>query len=406
MRSNYPFKKQMNILAFALPCLMTSSLSFSAEADSLESAFTEADTHISFRLRSESVDQDGKDKDALSNTLRSRLNFKTQSYKSFSAFFEFDDVEKIGGDTYNDGVANGVLDDGNRPVVKDPENTEVNQSFLAYTGLPDSTIKLGRQRILLDNQRHVGGVGWRQNEQTYDAISLLNKSLTDTEIFAAKVSEIKTITGAFDDKREDFLLNVKYKGLPWGALSGYHYVRQDVMATSGARFAGSHDLDNGKLNYLLETATQGDTGDNAAEIDVSYQRLELGFTHKKMGVLVAREVMGSEDGNVFAVPTGTNHAHNGWADKFFVGAVPPGGLQDSFIKLSAPISGLKTAFIYHVFDQNDGDLDYGSEIDLLVKKKFDKHYSGLIKYASYSKGDVATAQTDTDKLIVQFLAKY
>ncbi len=28
---------------------------------------------------------------------------------------------------------------------------------------------LGRQRINLDDQRFVGGVGWRQNEQTYDA---------------------------------------------------------------------------------------------------------------------------------------------------------------------------------------------------------------------------------------------
>jgi hypothetical protein len=31
-------------------------------------------------------------------------------------------------------------------------------------------LTLGRQRINLDDQRFVGSVGWRQNEQTFDAV--------------------------------------------------------------------------------------------------------------------------------------------------------------------------------------------------------------------------------------------
>jgi hypothetical protein len=35
----------------------------------------------------------------------------------------------------------------------------------------DWLARLGRQRILPEDQRYVGGVGWRQNEQTYDGVS-------------------------------------------------------------------------------------------------------------------------------------------------------------------------------------------------------------------------------------------
>jgi hypothetical protein len=51
------------------------------------------------------------------------------------------------------------------PVVTDPESYEVNRLQLTNTSLSGTTLTLGRQRILLDDQRFVGHVGWRQNEQ-------------------------------------------------------------------------------------------------------------------------------------------------------------------------------------------------------------------------------------------------
>jgi hypothetical protein len=53
-------------------------------------------------------------------------------------------------------------------VIADPENAEINRLQLQYR-TPDLTVTLGRQRINLDDQRWVGSVGWRQNEQTFDA---------------------------------------------------------------------------------------------------------------------------------------------------------------------------------------------------------------------------------------------
>src|SRR5690606_254240 len=94
------------------------------------------------------------------STLRTRLSFQSLPYHDLQATLEFDNVSDV--IESNNG--------GNRPGIADPEHTEANQAYLDYKGLADTIIRYGRQRVNLDNQRHVGGVGWRQNEQTYDAL--------------------------------------------------------------------------------------------------------------------------------------------------------------------------------------------------------------------------------------------
>ena len=81
----------------------------------------------------------------------------------------------VGNELYNS-TRNGITD---RPVVADPTGTDVNQALILYRGIDSTLIRAGRQRINLDNQRFVGAVGWRQNDQTYDGISLSNTSLPE-----------------------------------------------------------------------------------------------------------------------------------------------------------------------------------------------------------------------------------
>ncbi len=70
-------------------------------------------------------------------------------------------------DDYNDTLGFNGLEPF--PVVADPENIELNRAQISY--LVDGTgVTVGRQRINLGNQRFVGSVGWRQNEQTFDAV--------------------------------------------------------------------------------------------------------------------------------------------------------------------------------------------------------------------------------------------
>ncbi|NND64741.1 MAG: hypothetical protein HKM24_02145, partial [Gammaproteobacteria bacterium] len=105
------------------------------------------DFDLSFRYRLESVDQDGFNDDALASTLRTRITFASQEYKDFGLLFEVDDVMEIGNDNYNS-TNNGKV---TRPMVVDPEGTEVNQAYVSYGGIADTTVKYGRQRMNFGN---------------------------------------------------------------------------------------------------------------------------------------------------------------------------------------------------------------------------------------------------------------
>ena len=56
------------------------------------------------------------------------------------------------------------------PVVSDPDVTQLNRLQLAWTPNSYLTTTVGRQRILIDDQRFVGNANWRQDEQTFDAV--------------------------------------------------------------------------------------------------------------------------------------------------------------------------------------------------------------------------------------------
>ena len=43
-----------------------------------------------------------------------------------------------------------------------------NRVWARYTAEGIGEAKLGRQRVIYNNARHIGNVGWRLNEQTFD----------------------------------------------------------------------------------------------------------------------------------------------------------------------------------------------------------------------------------------------
>ena len=73
-----------------------------------------------------------------------------------------------------------------KAVVADPEALELNRLQLAWTD-KSANATLGRQRIVLDDGRFVGSVGFRQNEQTFDAVRL---GYTGSEAFNLQLSLI------------------------------------------------------------------------------------------------------------------------------------------------------------------------------------------------------------------------
>lgn len=395
------FKRSALTAAIAATMSATMVTPVSA-ADSVTAALSEGKASLDLRYRYETVDQKGVTEDAKASTLRTRLNYTTGDFGDFSAFIEFDDVTALGDVKYNDATGLATAETA-YPVVADPEGTEVNQANITYKGIEDTTIKLGRQRVIFDNARFIGNVGWRQNEQTYDALAVINKSLADTTIVYGYVSNVNRIFGEASSKGDidtkTHLLNVSYSGLDAGKITAYGYFLDLIdspaasNSTIGARFSGGTDVSEGvKALYTVEYATQSDYKQGASTIDADYTLLELGAKVKGVTAKIGVETLGA-DTSAFSTPLATAHAFNGWADKFL--GTPANGLEDTYVSLSGKVSGVKLVGVYHDYSADKGGASYGDEINLLAVKKFGKNYKGLVKYASYS---ADTHATDTDKV--------
>lgn len=357
---------------------------------------------FSSRLRFEYVDQDGVDDTATGLIIDTTLGYKTGSYHGFTAYLQFESVHHIIDDfRYPGGGLAGY------PVIADPEVTEVNQVYLDYA-VEDTEFKarLGRQKIIYDNSRHIGNVGWRANEVTYDAATVTSKDVENLELNANFLWATNTIFGTNIHYDHAILLNARYSFEGIGKLTGYGYLLDyddevssgTDLSTFGIRFAGAYGIDEDfKALYEAEFASQSDYSDSE-DISATYFHLVGGVSWKTFSFKIGYESLGSDDGSYgFSFPLGTNHKFNGWADKFL--STPANGLTDLYFNVAASFPeaapGLKLAAFYHIFESDENDVDYGSEFDAVATYKYDSHLSFGAKAAFYSADDFST---DTNKV--------
>lgn len=402
-------RNTLKTLGFSLSALtLAFSSTYSVAADGVAKAFEEGKATVDFRLRYEAVDQDNVLADADALTLRTRLNYTTGSANGFSAVVEFEDVRSVlGVDDYS--VPPSGVNPGVYSVIADPESTELDQAYLQYTN-GQTTAKMGRQVIALDNHRFVGHVGWRQDRQVFDAIGVKHKFNKDLQVQYYYVMDRKRI---FADDRdvdsEDHLLNVSYK-TSIGKLTGYAYLLEvdnntsNSLDTYGVSFAGAKKVDSLKLLYRLEYATQeSDTG--GVEFDADYWMFEGGLGYTDFTFKFGMETLGSDNGNYgFSTPLATLHKFNGWTDVFL--GTPATGLQDMYLKVLGKAFGGKFLVAWHDFSADEdapGLDDYGNELELQYTYAFNKNYSVGIKYSGYSADNFAV---DTDKFWLWFGAKF
>src|SRR5688572_20945476 len=154
------------------------------------SAVRESKPIIDLRLRTEGVDQTGMAEDADAFTVRGRLGFETGKAWNTTFLAEADVIWPW--ETHYNSTVNGKT---GYPVVADAETYEVNRLQLTNTSIADTTLTLGRQRINLDDQRFVGNVGWRQNEQTYDGLRVVNKSIKNLTVDVTYFDQVNRVFG-------------------------------------------------------------------------------------------------------------------------------------------------------------------------------------------------------------------
>ncbi|MES1943554.1 hypothetical protein PC39_05550 [Salinisphaera sp. PC39] len=374
-------------------------------ATGLERALTSGTTHVDARLRHERAEQDNGLRDADATTLRLRLGYQTDTWNGLDALAEFEGTFAIGGEDYNSGPA--FLDSTNGhtgyTTIADPTDEQINRAWLRYRGPFDTEAKVGRQRLILDNARFIGNVGWRQNEQTFDAVSLVNNRLPGVVLRYAWVRKQHFVLYN-DNKMDTHLLNASYAYGPEFALSGYGYF-VDFRDDSGPRAPGAPDHkvfglratgDIGGVRYALEYADQSDHADAPSSVDAEYYLAEMSADAGPLGLTAGYEVLGGDGTYGFQTPLATNHAFQGFADVFLT--TPASGVRDRYGSLSATWAGFRGTAIYHDFRSDEGSGDLGSEVDLVVARPLTSRLNALVKYADYSADDFGV---DTRRFWVQ-----
>ncbi|MCX2980734.1 hypothetical protein EYC98_07560 [Halieaceae bacterium IMCC14734] len=390
------------LLPLALATSVQAADNFS---DGIASMVSDGKASVDFRYRFEGVDDENFDKDAKASTLRSRLTLETAAYKGFTAKLEFDNVSDIGSDEFNS-TTNGNAE---YPVVADPEGTDLNQAWAAYQ-FNTSTATFGRQRITHGSQRFIGGVAWRQNEQTYDGLRAVIKPIESLAIDLSYVSRINRIFGPNDGaqpskwKGDNWWLRADYSITDKHTLTGFAY-RIDVDEQDG--YASGRTVDNsndtygidyrgsfGPVSVAASAASQTESGKSNLSYDADYYMVELGAKLVGVNFKAAYEVLGSDNGVGFKTPLATLHKFQGWADKFL--ATPADGIEDAWIGATGKAGPLKLGAFYHDFAAESSSVDYGTEIDLVATWPATKVLTLQAKYAKFS-ADNSGPLTDTEK---------
>lgn len=381
----------------ALPCLLLSAALLGATLAapgpaSAQAAGADAARFLfDSRLRYESVDQDGLDR-AVAVTLRARLGWRSARRADLQFLIE---GEAVGAfvDDYNDTIHGPPR----YPVVADPETVELNRLQLSWTGLPDTEVILGRQRLILDNARFVGNVGFRQNEQTFDAAVVRTRVFKPVELTYAYIDRVHRVFG--DDspvgewRSDSHVLNLS-TATPAGKLTAYGYwldfdnAPAQSSATVGVRLAGSRPLDDGvTATWALEQARQSDHGRNPAPFDVGYTLASGGLAHGPFAATLAYERLGSDGGVAFQTPLATLHAFQGWADVFLT--TPAAGLRDLSVTAAwtmrrPPVGRAAVLTLaWRDLSDADGDVRYGRELDASARLTLDARRAVEVKAARF-----------------------
>jgi hypothetical protein len=408
-------------MRFLTCCLMSTVVLLPAAAQAVK-----IKPIVDTRLRYESVDQQGLLHDADALTLRARVGAEATE-GPFSVLIEGEGTLAL-----DESYFSGVNRKTTYPIVADPENVEINRIQLQYKG-KGFTFTGGRQRINLDDQRFVGAVGWRQNEQTFDAARVEWSPIKDLKLDVVYSWSARTIWGVDGGARgftnrpqaiqgDHVFANASYK-TPYGLLTGFYYrvdedepvvaLRRNSSSTFGGRFAGSLPLNKAvKWSYILSYAHQQDIGTNPLNYSANYLLAEGAIDYKALKLTAGVEQLGADKsvftkatgarfpaGFAFQTPFATLHKFQGWADKFLT--TPAQGITDYYgsvgygWKKVGPFDTIAATAAYHRYTSDVASIIYGDEINLQLVGKI-KKYTFTAKYADYQRKGIASFAGDAD----------
>ncbi len=354
---------------------------------------------LSIRPRYEYANQDGR-KHSNAFTTRVALGFGTRAYRGLSAFAEGEGIFSPKESRYFDGVVRRSDPPSRRTLVPDPQDVGLNQLYVDYRStFGKSGLRVGRQRMALDDQRFIGNIAWRQNEMTMDAVRAVSSlGVSDLRVLYAFVHKARRPFGnrggdaTRDFESESHLIHVSYAASPLAEIKLFAYLLDFDNApasssqTYGARLEGGRPLtDVVEIRYVLSYAHQWDAAGNPQHYDASYQLVRATVGHERAGsISLAFERLGSDAGRaVFSTPLSTAHVWNGFADAFLDNGGPE-GLRALSLEIAPRLPWRLTgSTTVHWFRSDQEDRQLGWEIDAILSRPVTRWATVLLKAAYF-----------------------
>ena len=309
---------------------------------------------------------------------------------------QLDNVSVLGNDNYNS-TYNGKT---NYSLVADPKGTDINQALFSYQNKQGTSFSAGRQLVNHANQRFLGGVGWRQNEQTLDGYRLQQSAGSTLTLEIGHYYNVNRIfgpKGAAADQHGSFNTLTAH----WQASTGHKFLafaydfEFDNWASRSSRTLG---IDyQGKLAALpqlswhLSLAQQDDAHNAIQAFSHNYHRISLNWTMPGVTVQAGQERLAGDGQTAFQTPLATLHAFSGFADMFL--NTPDSGLRDNWLQLNTKVKEFGLMLGYHQFDSDVGSVKYGDEWNASISYNLNTQLSGMLKLARYNADSFAVETT-------------
>lgn len=347
------------------------------------------------RLRYEAVAQEGLE-DANALTFAGRLGYEITPIRRLSFLVEMEGVAQLTTD-----FADTVEVRPGLPVVADPETLQLNRFQVRYQGPLGLEATLGRQRIIWDDARFIGNVGFRQNEQTFDALYFDWKPIKALDVRYGYLDRVDRIFGNDSPvgvfRSDSHVAQVDWRPEPLGAVAAYALALdfanspRNSHLTYGLRWSRPLPLGDWRGKLALEGARQSDYRGNTPEFTVHYAKTSASIGRGPIDVAFTGEWLEGDGARGFEAPLATLHAFQGFADVFLV--TPPEGLRDLNLsatwKVAKPPIGQAFSLLArgHQFTNDTGSAEFGREFDALARLKMNKWLTLELRSAVFSGRD-------------------
>lgn len=380
-------------------------------------------TNFEFRPRYEVVQQQGK-QDAQAVTARVLAGYTTPQAGGFGATLEL--IGVAAADTATYGVPVEPLPRVSNPAyasILDPVASNFNQAYVSYDGFAHTRILAGRQMIELDDQRFVGNVGFRQNMQTYDGLSVVNHPQSDFRVMAAYLFGEKNVLNQ-EVNMNTFLAEADWTRYAVAHIDvfGYWYGNQENAggstvsgndailpgaalcgagpgsanslvdpqacnsATLGMRLHGDIPLaDAWQASYVAEYARQNSWDGGYSAIGNDFDHFDGTLHWGTMYASADYMLMGANANGTygFQTPMATKHAFNGWAEMFLT--TPKEGLRSNYATVGDQnVYGFDVLVRYYRFATDYQGTDLGHEWDWSIGHPLARNVDFVVQLADFT----------------------